>query len=141
MAPVSTGADSFSLTAPARAVFSAEQGSAQLLEPPEACVRVGWEPMKSGSLSALHSDPGCAEDRCSSIGIWMSRLQRALVAGLSGQSARPLVQGRSWARPCTWGMGGKPQQRWGARAERVSGQGKQGLGCVGAMLPVLLGAE
>lgn len=127
--PVSTGAALLS--------HSPCRGSAQLLEPPEAWLGVGWGPMKSGSLSALHSDPGCAEGKCSSLGIWISGLPRAL-AGLSGQSARPLGQGRPWARPCRCGEWvGSPSND---EAERVTGQGKQRLGCVGVVLPALLGA-
>ena len=53
MAPVSTMAGSFPPTAPARAVLTAGKGSAQVLEPTEACLAGGGGPVRQGSLSVL----------------------------------------------------------------------------------------
>lgn len=104
----------------------------------------GWWVRTAGlSLSSLHSDPGCAGDGCSAIGIGTRGLPRA-PDGLSGQSARPLGQGGLWTRTCSWGRGGEPQQRWGPSRERATCQAKHAPGYVWAVvrgLPVLLGVD
>jgi len=53
VAPVSTLAGSFSPAAAARAVLTAHKGSAQVLEPTEACLAGGGGPVRQGSLSVL----------------------------------------------------------------------------------------
>ena len=53
MAPVSTLAGSLSPAAPVRAVLTAQKGSAQVLEPTEACLGAGRGSVRKGSLCAL----------------------------------------------------------------------------------------
>lgn len=130
MAAVSALAGSFSLPAPARALLTAHNGAAPALEPTEPRLAGSGGPVRSGALSSLHSAPDCVEGGC--LGIWTYGLPGAR-DGLSGQRPRALGQGGHWARTCSWGRGGEPQQRWRPSGGRVTCQAKHAPGDVWAL--------
>lgn len=118
VASASSRASSFSLATPVRAVSTAQKGSAQLLEPPEAALPGARGPLRRGCLPSLQPGPGHVEEGCSraATGPWGlpaarggllwaeaqdSGTREALGKDLQMGQGSPSSSGRGLARPST----------------------------------------